>query len=37
MIQDPEKAPERRDEPILADHPKQAKQERQKRAATGLN
>ncbi|MEG4498354.1 hypothetical protein QUB05_04270 [Microcoleus sp. F10-C6] len=37
MIQDPEKEPERWDEPILADNPKQAKQECQKRAATGLN
>ncbi|MEK0193834.1 MAG: hypothetical protein EAZ78_25940 [Oscillatoriales cyanobacterium] len=32
MIQDPEKEPERWDEPILADNLKQAKQECQKRA-----
>ncbi|TAG91734.1 MAG: hypothetical protein EAZ09_16990 [Oscillatoriales cyanobacterium] len=32
MIQDPEKEPEGWDEPILADNPKQAKQECQKRA-----
>ncbi len=37
MIQDPEKDRERWDEPILADNPKQAKQDCQKRAATGLN
>ena len=37
MIQDPEKEPERSWEPILADNPKQAKQECQKRAATELN
>jgi hypothetical protein len=37
MIQDPEKEPECWDEPILADNPKQAKQECQKRAATRLN
>ncbi len=37
MIQDPEKDPEPWDEPILADNPKQAKQDCQKRAATGLN
>ena len=32
MIQDPEKEPERWDEPILAGNPRQAKQECQKRA-----
>jgi hypothetical protein len=32
MNQDPEKEPERWDEPILADNTKQAKQECQKRA-----
>ena len=37
MIQDPEKDPERWDEPILADNPRQAKLDCQKRAATGLN
>jgi len=37
MIQDPEKDPERWDEPILADNLRQAKQDCQKRAATGLN